>query len=459
MGQGNRVERNARRIDVHELRCRVVESRVVSRTVRVLGHNRWRLVGCKHTLGRCRACEGRLERCKVVGHRSGRGTHMENHERSGVWPVTRNRHPGSTTRLLWYVTRVVIESAILGRETGGSIVVNDDRFTHVRREIDNDIGTLGGGQQQPVLQNITNRDVLRVTLETDGSARNHVDGGQESAFITNLDDVRTDCLRVWQAAGATVKNIARLATGRGRPVVHRTKRIGDGAIGERRSASNGRNHPHFRTTRVDLEGCSCGEAAGRGGCRDGNDRCQGITTTNRIDLNPDHLAKRQGTNRSVNRGCRRGTITGRITSGRGDGDRGGNRVAASACGDHQRGWVHNVAGRVKLQVDEPVIGRIQHLEPVRLGVHVHDRVSRTIHHGRILVRFHGLTDVRHIGILPDHRSGSSTFTRGITGGIRDRDHGRKRIALPRCVENNRGHHTSRDHSMGAGTVAGVTRRS
>ena len=177
---------------------------VHGRVVEGLG-NDGRVLGSREgTPGRRRGLEGRLESRHIEGRRrSALDLHL--HEGAGVGAVARESARRAAGGGLVRSTREVIEADIKGRDGRQHVVVEDQGGpAGDGREVDDDVGPLGGHQEEAMVGDVQHDDVAPVHVVGRGLGRNDDGFRQEAALIADLDDVRSLGTEVHDAAIAAI---------------------------------------------------------------------------------------------------------------------------------------------------------------------------------------------------------------------------------------------------------------
>ncbi len=119
--------------------------------------------------------------------RSGIG-HLDLHDRAGVGSVAGQGGRGAGGAQIG-ATGVVVIARHACREGGGGVVIQDQGLPPVGREVDDDVGPLGGREQQGVLVDIADVESRRVGDPCGRLSRDHHRGRQEAALGPDLDPV------------------------------------------------------------------------------------------------------------------------------------------------------------------------------------------------------------------------------------------------------------------------------
>ena len=103
-----------------------------------------------------------------------------------------------------HVARVVVHTRVKAGVGSRCIVIDDQGFASELCEVDQEVGTLGRAHIQTVVQHVEHRHNAAQLLVGNRCGRDHIGGGQETTFGTNLDDVRTDGRGVGNTTRTTV---------------------------------------------------------------------------------------------------------------------------------------------------------------------------------------------------------------------------------------------------------------
>ncbi len=99
-----------------------------------------------------------------------------------------------------------VEALVVGRDGRRRVVVEDERLSDERSEVDDHVCPLCRSEEQRVLLDAQDHDVLGVVGVVDRLVQDHRRRREETALVADLDHGRTPGRRVRHAARATVEH-------------------------------------------------------------------------------------------------------------------------------------------------------------------------------------------------------------------------------------------------------------